>query len=152
MKINIPVVERHVIQPSGIEWYSLGTYQRPNSLCLRLRTPCCFLVVVDAEGRIQTVQWQSQPEPLRADFLNLFEDPNNYPFLLMRQDAEPLLVQSQSSMLAGAKGAAIKTNTGEVIWVAAEQIIGAAFRLTDEQVKDKEQTTGSEKTNDGEAK
>jgi hypothetical protein len=146
--MNIPVIEHNVQPPGGAGFYTLGKHERPDFWCVRLRTLHYCLVDVDEAGRIQTLRWHSPPGPLRADLLRLFEDPDNFPFLLLSANAEPVWVQSPSSILVGVKGAAVKTNAGEVLWVPAEQIIGAAIRWTDEPGNDNAQPPAVEKTND----
>lgn len=129
--MTIPVIEHHVDPQGSQEYYRLGKSERPDCWCFRLRTLRHFLVDLDETGRIHSLSWLLPPEPLRPEFVRLFDDPDNYPFWLLRQDAEPIWVPAPSAILAGAKGAAIKTKT-EVLWVPAEQLIGAAIRLMDE--------------------
>lgn len=128
----MPVIQPHV----GPRYYSLGKSERPDLWCFRLRTQRHCLVDLDEAGRIQTVRWLLLPEALSADFVRLFDDPENFPFWLFRLDTVPILVQSPSSLLLGAEGAAIKSNTGEVLWVPAEHIIGVAVHLIDEPLND----------------
>lgn len=148
--MNIPVIEHHVQQPEGVEYFSLGKCERPDAWCFRLRTMYYCQVDLDEQGRIQTVRWQLPLGNLQYGLLGSLAGPGNFPFMLLRQHAEPLLVKSQSSLLAGAKGIAVKTDAGEVLWIPSEQIIGFAFRLTDESGK--ELRSGPEQISEGETK
>ncbi len=45
-------------------------------------------------------------------------------------------MKTQSSLLAGTKGIAVKTTDGEVVWIPSEQILGFAFQLTNDSATD----------------
>ena len=134
--MTIPVIEHHVEQPNGAEYYSFGKCERPDAWSFRLRTANYCLVDMGGAGRIQTLRWQLPKDGLQSGLLYSLEEPDNFPFLLLRQKAEPLLVKTQSSLLAGTKGIAVKTTDGEVVWIPSEQILGFAFQLTNDSATD----------------
>lgn len=134
--MTIPVIQHQVEQPNGAEYYSLGKCERPDAWSFRLRTANYCLIDMDEAGRIQTLRWQLPKDGLQYGLLYSLEEPDNFPLLLLRQKAEPLLVKTQSSLLAGTKGIAVKTTDGEVVWIPSEQILGFAFQLTNDSATD----------------
>ena len=132
--MTMPVIQPHVDPSNGVEYSSLGQCKRPDAWCFRLRTTSSYLIDMDEAGCIQTVRWQLPLDGLQSSLLHSLKEPENFPFLLLRKTAEPILVESQSSLLAEAKGIAVKTTAGEVLWIPSEQIIGFAYQLTNDAV------------------
>jgi len=122
--------------PSRINgMHMLGGPERPTAFLLHLAAIQGFVVDLDSEGRILAIRWFANEDGLAScDFAEkIVRMP--LPLVLMRRTAKEVLLADRAAFLVGNNGITIKDAAGDVEFIAAEELIGLAYRPADKQSK-----------------
>lgn len=113
----------------------LGRPERPTAFLMHLAAIQGFVVDLDSEGRILAIRWAADEVGLAScDFAEKFVR-MPLPLLLVRRTSREILISDRAAFLVGNNGITIKNVKGDVEFIAAEELIGLAYRPADKSSK-----------------
>jgi hypothetical protein len=116
-----------VIQPltddTGAKYHVIWGADGAAFRCMQLRPSSWCQILFGPEDNIQEVRWKALEGGIGDDFIEILQNPENFPVMILLDEGKPVFVESPMSVMAGNAGIAIKKDK-EIKWISSAQFMG----------------------------